>query len=862
MGDRVDESLESAPEETPIQAYDPRALLADWANNNDEWVRLLVAEVVATGRAVSTSVVAEAYDAFLQEKALEKRTLPPVEKLSTEPRQDDAAPELSILRLSDVCGVNALVTGSVIEPHQGLTILYGENGTGKTGYARIFKALAASRTVDEILGNMAAATDEAQTAMIQYRLGGDEVTLHWAGEHGVSPFTRMSIFDSPSVSTHVDDDLDYVYVPATLALFNHVISAVQAVAARVDGAINDLNSDGGSLLKRFQNGSSIYPEIETLGAATDLEELKALASTEPDVESKIEVLTQAVAALKANTLATQVFGLKRDRSVLEQASAAAAALSAFDAKNYNETLAARAQLQIDYESFRRELFAAADLPAEPDDTWSTFIEAGDTYRQHLEALQVHDTDRCLYCRQTMDRSARDLLSKYSTYLDDKISAEIRAANSVLADHKLKLAAIKSSEITGFIDGYAEREDKPAFLEAVKTIEATRSSASAAVEQGDVLDVALMAGISSAEALVNATTATVNKQIETLEEQSKNRTDALAQKQRELIELTAAAELGKSWSTVETRVRNAKRADRLRSLKRAFPTLQRGLTELSKAVSDQLVNQSFDALFVEECEALRAPSLKLQFVGRQGRAHRRKVLHGPHKPSKVLSEGEQKVLAMADFLAEARLAGITAPVVFDDPVSSLDHRRINEVAERVANLAETTQVIVFTHDIFFATKLLSLFEQSKRCTYFQVTDEGGKGKVTRATGPRWDTLSGIKAKINTTIEAAKQQEGEAREALVRTGYDWLRSWCEVFTETELLRGVSQRYKPNIGMTQLANIRIDKIGEIIPEITAIFDEACRYIDGHSQPLVTLSVSPTLSGLEEHWKQLQALKKLNDA
>jgi len=65
----------------------------------------------------------------------------------------------------------------------------------------------------------------------------------------------------------------------------------------------------------------------------------------------------------------------------------------------------------------------------------------------------------------------------------------------------------------------------------------------------------------------------------------------------------------------------------------------------------MINQSFDALFAEECAALRAPTLKVQFVGRQGKAQRRKVLRGQHKPSKVLSEGEQKVLAIADFLAE-------------------------------------------------------------------------------------------------------------------------------------------------------------------------------------------------------------------
>ena len=290
-------------------------------------------------------------------------------------------------------------------------------------------------------------------------------------------------------------------------------------------------------------------------------------------------------------------------------------------------------------------------------------------------------------------------------------------------------------------------------------------------------------------------------------------------------------------------------------------LGRSVTALAKAASDQLINQSFDALFLEECEALRTPSLKVQFVGREGRAQRRKVLSGKHKPSKVLSEGEQKVLALADFLAEARLAGITAPVIFDDPVSSLDHRRIKEVAQRIARLAGDNQVIVFTHDILFATTLLALFEKSKRCAYFQITDESGKGQVSRATGPRIDSLSAIKGRINSTIQAAKQLDGEARDALVHTGYSHLRSWCEVFTEEELLKGVTRRYQANVQMTTLGNINVDRLGEIIPKVSAVFEEACRYIDGHSQALITQGVSPTLAGLEHHWAEVQELKKLNE-
>lgn len=847
------------------ELVDPRAQLGEWANANDEWVRLLVAEVIATGRPVGPATIENAYQLFRQEKALDKRELPSVPPLNIEARQDESAPPLSLTRLSEVHGVNALVPGAVIEPHEGLTILYGENGTGKTGYSRIFKALANSRTADTILGNIDADSSDKQTAELVFRLGGEDKALTWTGELGVSPFTRMSIFDSPAVRTHVDEDLDYVYTPASLVLFNDVTTAIQAVSAEIDSAISGLGSSGSALLSRFQRGSTVYPMIETLGASTDLADLKSKSKAGGDAaDQQIDVLTQAVAALRANTMGAQIVGLKSEKRVLSEAVAVADALLAFELAKYNEARTKRVQLTTDYETFRRELFAAADLPAEPDDTWNDFIDAGETYRQHLIDVAAHDADRCLYCRQPLLDPARDLLTRYSTYLEDKISGDIRTTDSALGVLERQAAALQGHEMAAFIEQYKDTEDgeRPTYFAEVQAIEGARSAVATAVAAGQQVTVRITDVVAKPFTQIDTAMTKVGTSISDLETLQERRTQALDEKQVELLELKDAVELGKSWSLIETQVISAKEAERLRLLKRPLSALGRSVTALAKTASDQLINQSFDALFLEECEALRTPPLKLQFVGREGKAQRRKVLSGKHRPSKVLSEGEQKVLALADFLAEARLAGITAPVIFDDPVSSLDHRRIKEVAQRIARLANDNQVIVFTHDILFATTLLALFEKSKRCVYFQITDEGGKGKVTRANGPRIDSLSAIKGRINSTIQAATQLDGEARDALVHRGYSHLRSWCEVFTEEELLKGVTRRYQANVQMTTLANINVAELGEIIPKISEVFAEACRYIEGHSQALITQGVSPTLAGLEQHWAELQDLRKLNEA
>ena len=71
-----------------------------------------------------------------------------------------------------------------------------------------------------------------------------------------------------------------------------------------------------------------------------------------------------------------------------------------------------------------------------------------------------------------------------------------------------------------------------------------------------------------------------------------------------------------------------------------------------------------------------------------------------KVTEILSEGEQKVIAIADFLAEMQLSEVNKGIIFDDPVTSLDNDRKKQIAERLAFQATLKQVIIFTHDLVF------------------------------------------------------------------------------------------------------------------------------------------------------------------
>lgn len=82
---------------------------------------------------------------------------------------------------------------------------------------------------------------------------------------------------------------------------------------------------------------------------------------------------------------------------------------------------------------------------------------------------------------------------------------------------------------------------------------------------------------------------------------------------------------------------------------------------------------------------------------------------------TLSEGDKSSLAFAFFLAklENDLEIDNKVIIFDDPISSLDRHRKRYTADQVLNFAnKAKQVIVLTHDIYFARMLWEKYTEKK------------------------------------------------------------------------------------------------------------------------------------------------------
>lgn len=854
-------------EAVPVNLGDatPRRLLVTWANQQDAWIRFLTAETILSRQEIGEDTLAAVYDLFLAEKGLSDAPILDVPQLELDPSVAAADESLELASISKVEGVNALAPDQTLDLDPSLTILFGQNGSGKTGYARILKRISAVRTPEDILPNAHAATGLPQpspSARLVFELAGAKQELQWNNEAGLAPFTRISVFDAGDVSLHVDSDLGYVFTPAELALFSYVSAGIGRLQHRIAAEVTQLRPGTNPLLSNFAKGTKVYPVVESLGPTTELAELTDLATVPPDAEHIQARLQEEVSALRGNTLDAVLANAQQAERDLRRLSYVLSTIQKFDAVAYKRAHEALDAAEARRREAREQLFARSELPGPPDEDWQNFIVAGDTYRAHLGRRHYPtDDDSCLYCMQPLGPAALDLVRRYRTFLDETLVQQVTTAVQNVKELRLAIDDADLRQATEYAINQQVVTEPPAWATTVSELLADaqitidETAGLKAITKPSIADQA-----KPHTTMIAALHAASKKAVTKIADDKSNAATLLAAKQQELAELTARIELNRNLATARDYVRRAKRAQRLEQLSKDIsnrPAKQ--LTVQSKLASEDLVNKNFEELFVDECARLRAPKVALRFQGRSGKAERKKVV-AQYKPSAVLSEGEQKVLAIADFLAESRMRGTKAPIVFDDPVTSLDYRRLDEVAARVQELSETHQVIVLTHNIMFASALISTRQNKKlRVKIYEVRDGGEtKGILAPDVEPQLDTVADLAKRINAKLQAIPGAVPLLQDAFIKETYDLIRAWCEAFVEQELLQSVTQRYRANIMMTRLKKIDSKRLDAAVAVIAPLFDRACDRMTGHSHAAEYLNTKPTLQDLQSDWKLAQSARE----
>jgi len=199
---------------------------------------------------------------------------------------------------------------------------------------------------------------------------------------------------------------------------------------------------------------------------------------------------------------------------------------------------------------------------------------------------------------------------------------------------------------------------------------------------------------------------------------------------ELRELEARSALGEHLPDV---INEIERQKRLAAYRQAIEETQtQAITRKSTELTKRLITDELRKTFQSELSRLDFNHLavELQPAGgtRGALFHRLAFKNAPGViVTDVVSEGESRALSLAAFLTELSTANSQSAIIFDDPVSSLDHIWRERIARRLVSEAKDRQVVVFTHDILFLRLLLCEAErQDVKCHNQYVRRESHAG----------------------------------------------------------------------------------------------------------------------------------------
>jgi hypothetical protein len=230
-----------------------------------------------------------------------------------------------------------------------------------------------------------------------------------------------------------------------------------------------------------------------------------------------------------------------------------------------------------------------------------------------------------------------------------------------------------------------------------------------------------------------------------------------------------------------------------------------ITTLGNKIADQVLTPRLRDRFSAEIIELVGINIRVEMVrvgGQYGSPeYEIRLLAKPDaKVAEVLSEGEQTCVSIAAFLAELATAPHRSALVFDDPITSLDHKWRHKVAERLVTESAVRQVIVFTHDLIF---LNDIEDAAKRtpCETRHIRRTATTVGMVNADLP-WDGMKiaervdSLEKRARSMVQVRAREDEETYERDARHFYDDLRAAWERALEEVAFAHVVMRHRDHI------------------------------------------------------------------
>lgn len=763
--------------------------------------------------------------------------------------------QIKLLSIESIQNIESLAPRNPLklEKDKNLIVIYGSNGSGKSGYTKIIKKISGKPRAINLKSNVFSPNPNGK-CVIKYSIDGIEQEEEWnINNSQISDLKTIDVFDTTTGNGYIDEANTVTYTPRFVKIFaalSHYYSKIQ----------ERLEQEKTKLTKILPSIPNEYATTETAKLYNGLKKEhteQQLAIILMWGEEKEQARLDIEKRLKEKDAAKSAIEIRKQKSeidkIIKEISDAYSQIN-FDAIKEINALKDDAINKRKISQDSVQIIAnKSGLHGVGSQVWKSLWEAARAFSlqeayKNTDYPNIDNEAKCVLCHQPLNNEAKERLLSFETFVKSQLENEATQAEKNYTERINKMPiSINKGILSTKCNAANLNED---WLNCFVNIWQQIETASNSIKQN--IDVTIdKKFITDNIDILNSISVTYEKYATQFETDAKQFDREKASK--ELLELNA-----KKWC-YEQKEDILKEIDRLKKAADFDSWISqcntRSITAKASEISETAITEEYVKRFNSELSVLNASKIKVELV--KERAAKGTVTHSlklkginGYKPSDILSEGEHRIIALASFLADVTGGNNNNPFVFDDPISSLDQQYEEKAVERLIKLSETRQVIVFTHRL----SLLGQLNEKCNSNAIQIigirNENWGAGEIGDTPLFAKKTDSALKNIKNEKIAKAKkvfnEQGSEAYYPYGKALCSDIRILVERIVELDFLADVIQRYRRAVNTMG----KVQKLAKIKKEdCDLVNDFMTRYsCYEHSQPTETPIEIPQPAEIEK--------------
>jgi len=275
--------------------------LLEWSQDRPAWQRDALRRLVLRDELSDDDISALTDICKSAHGLAEQEDIAPLTSEHVPEKTGGSAP-VSLVSIFHHRGVNALSENQTLKFGPNLTVVYGDNAAGKTGYIRILKSACRARGEEQILGNVVSgAAPLSPVVSIKYQVGPEPEPREWAGGDEDEFISRVSVFDTHCAAVYLTEKTDVAFRPFGLDLFDKLVKACRAVRAKLESEQRTLAPSALAALQRqIPEGTAVGKLLANISSLTSPELVHTLAHVSPEEAGQLAQLEKSLLDLQAN----------------------------------------------------------------------------------------------------------------------------------------------------------------------------------------------------------------------------------------------------------------------------------------------------------------------------------------------------------------------------------------------------------------------------------------------------------------------------------------------------------------------------------------------------------------------------------